>query len=126
MPDRSSARSRRRLRAYRKLVLKLQGEMSRETDFKHALCADINGLCLHAEVRCKAKDRQALVPRPRLHMIRFNLKFRASGETRNFSRSSLPLARVDRRSGLAVPRRSQTHQRQTGQRKRAGFGDAAA
>ena len=34
--------------------------MPRETDFKQALCADIDGFSLHAAVRCGADDRRAL------------------------------------------------------------------
>ncbi len=34
--------------------------MPRDTDFKQPLCADSNGLSLHAAVRCGADDRQAL------------------------------------------------------------------
>jgi hypothetical protein len=34
--------------------------MPREKDFKHTLCADIDGLSLHAAVRSGADDRQAL------------------------------------------------------------------
>jgi hypothetical protein len=34
--------------------------MPRESDFTQALCADNNGLTLHAAVRCAANDRQAL------------------------------------------------------------------
>ena len=34
--------------------------MPREKDFKHTLCADIDGFRLHAAVRCGAHDRQAL------------------------------------------------------------------
>ncbi len=34
--------------------------MPREKDFKKTLCADIDGLSLHAAVRCGADDRQAL------------------------------------------------------------------
>ena len=41
-------------------VLTLQGVMPREKDFKHPLCADIDGFSLHAAVRCAAEDRQAL------------------------------------------------------------------
>ena len=41
-------------------VLTLQGAMPRETDFKQMLCADIDGVSLHAAVRCGADDRQAL------------------------------------------------------------------
>ena len=32
-------------------VLTLQGAMPRQTDFKHTVCADIDGLNLHAAVR---------------------------------------------------------------------------
>jgi hypothetical protein len=62
-------------------VLTVQGAMPREKDFKQTLCADIDGFSLHAAVRCAADDRQALafmqrlaalVPRPRLHLIRFH------------------------------------------------------
>ena len=35
-------------------VLTMQGAMLRETDFKQTLCADIDGLSLHAAVRCAA------------------------------------------------------------------------
>ena len=41
-------------------VLTLQGSMPRDADFKQTLCADIDGLSLHAAVRCGADDRQAL------------------------------------------------------------------
>ena len=41
-------------------VLTLQGTMPREKDFKQTLCADMQGFSLHAAVRCKADDRQAL------------------------------------------------------------------
>ncbi len=41
-------------------VLTLQGAMPRDTDFKQPLCADIDGFCLHAAVRCGADDRQAV------------------------------------------------------------------
>ena len=34
--------------------------MPRQTEFKQALCADIDGFSLHAAVRCGADDRQAL------------------------------------------------------------------
>ena len=43
-------------------VLTLQDAMPRETDFKQAMCADINGCSLHAAVHCGAGDRQALEP----------------------------------------------------------------
>ena len=36
--------------------------MPRDADFKQNLCAAISGLSLHAAVRCKADDRQALEP----------------------------------------------------------------
>jgi Putative transposase len=39
-------------------VLTVQGVMPRETDFKQALCADIDGFSLHAAVRCGADGRQ--------------------------------------------------------------------
>ena len=39
-----------------------QGAMPRETDFKQTLCADSNGLSLHAAVRCGADERQGLEP----------------------------------------------------------------
>ena len=51
-------------------VLTVQGAMPRDADFKQTLCADIDGFSLHAAMRCAANDRQALVPRPRLHLIR--------------------------------------------------------
>ena len=38
-------------------VLTLQGSMPRDADFKQTLCADIDGLSLHAAVRCGADDR---------------------------------------------------------------------
>ena len=38
----------------------LQGAMPRDADFKQTLCADIDGLSLHAAVRCGADDRLAL------------------------------------------------------------------
>ena len=41
-------------------VLTVQGAMPRDADFKHKLCADIDGFSLHAAVRCGADDRQAL------------------------------------------------------------------
>ena len=41
-------------------VLTVQGVMPRETGFKQALCADIDGFSLHAAVRCGADERQAL------------------------------------------------------------------
>ena len=41
-------------------VLTVQGTMPRETDFNQTLCADMQGFSLHAAVRCKADDRQAL------------------------------------------------------------------
>ena len=41
-------------------MLTLQGAISREKDFKQALCADSNGFSLHAAVRCTADDRQVL------------------------------------------------------------------
>ena len=41
-------------------VLTLQGAMPRQTEFKQALCADIDGFSLHAAVRCGADGRQAL------------------------------------------------------------------
>jgi len=41
-------------------VLTLQGAMPRDADFKQSLCADLDGLSLHAAVRCGAADRQAL------------------------------------------------------------------
>ena len=34
--------------------------MPRDADFKQSLCADLDGLSLHAAVRCGAADRQAL------------------------------------------------------------------
>ena len=37
-------------------VLTVQGAMPRESDFNQTLCADINGLSLHAAVRCGADD----------------------------------------------------------------------
>ncbi len=43
-------------------VLTVQGAMPRQTEFKQTLCADINGLSLHAAVRCAADDRQAPEP----------------------------------------------------------------
>ena len=36
--------------------------MPRQTEFKQALCADINGFSLHAAVRCAAEDRDVLTP----------------------------------------------------------------
>ena len=45
-------------RAGRK-VLTVQGAMTRDADFKQSLCPDIQGLSLHAAVRCGADDRQA-------------------------------------------------------------------
>ncbi len=41
-------------------VLTVQGAMSRDTDFKKTLCADIDGFSLHAAVRCDADDRHGL------------------------------------------------------------------
>ena len=41
-------------------VLTLQGTMPRNADFKQTLCADMQGFSLHAVVRCKADERQAL------------------------------------------------------------------
>ena len=41
-------------------VLRLQGAMPRQTEFKQTLCADIDGFSLHAAVRCGADARQAL------------------------------------------------------------------
>ena len=41
-------------------VLTVQGAMPRQTDFKQALCASIDGFSLHAAVRCGADDRQAV------------------------------------------------------------------
>ncbi len=41
-------------------VLTLQGAMPRQTEFKQALCADIDGFSLDAAVRCGADDREAL------------------------------------------------------------------
>ena len=41
-------------------VFTLQGAMHRDADFKQTLCANIQGLSLHAAVRCGADDRQAL------------------------------------------------------------------
>ena len=34
--------------------------MPRDADLKQRLCADIDGFCLHAAVRCAVNDRQAL------------------------------------------------------------------
>jgi hypothetical protein len=34
--------------------------MTRQTEFKQSLCADIDGFSRHAAVRCGADDRQAL------------------------------------------------------------------
>ena len=36
--------------------------MPRDADFKQNLCAEIDGLSLHAAVRCGTDDRQALEP----------------------------------------------------------------
>ena len=61
--------------------------MPRESVARQPLCADIGGFSLHAAVRCEAHERErlaALVPRPRLHLIRFrgvlapNAKLRSS------------------------------------------------
>ena len=41
-------------------VLTLQGAMPRDAGFAQALCANMNGLSLHAAVRCDADDRKAL------------------------------------------------------------------
>ena len=41
-------------------VLTVQGAMPRQTDFKQALCASIDGFSLHAAVRCGADDRPAV------------------------------------------------------------------
>ena len=41
-------------------VLTLQGTMPRNADFKQTLCADMQGFSLHAVVRCKVDERQAL------------------------------------------------------------------
>ena len=41
-------------------VLTVQGAMPRDKDFNPMLCADIDGISLHAAVRCGADDRQAL------------------------------------------------------------------
>ena len=41
-------------------MLKVQGAMPREADFRQNMCADIDGFSLHAAVRCGAEDRQAL------------------------------------------------------------------
>jgi Putative transposase len=41
-------------------VLTVQGAMSRQTEFKQTLCADINGFSLHAAARCAADVRDAL------------------------------------------------------------------
>jgi len=41
-------------------VLTVQGAMPRQTEFKQTLCADIDGFCMHAAVRCAADDRDAL------------------------------------------------------------------
>ena len=41
-------------------VLTLQCALPRDADFKQNLCADISGFSLHAAVRCRADDRQAL------------------------------------------------------------------
>jgi hypothetical protein len=38
-------------------VLAVQAAMPRDTDFKKTLCAYIDGLSLHAAVRCDADDR---------------------------------------------------------------------
>ena len=46
-------------------VLTVQGAIPRDTDFKQPLCADIQGLSLHAAVRCGADDCQALDQRCR-------------------------------------------------------------
>ncbi|MGH8594415.1 MAG: hypothetical protein ACREX9_17455 [Gammaproteobacteria bacterium] len=35
-------------------------------------CVNTQGFSLHAEVRCAAHQRNKLVPRPRLHLIRFH------------------------------------------------------
>jgi hypothetical protein len=70
-------------------VLTLRGAMPREATLRQPLCADIDGFSLHAAVRVEAHDRRrlehlvmsplefmqrlaALVPRPRLHLIRFH------------------------------------------------------
>ena len=41
-------------------VLTVQGAMPKEVGFNQTLCADISGFSLHAVVRCKVDDRQAL------------------------------------------------------------------
>ena len=41
-------------------VLTVQGVMPREKGFKQDLCADMQGVSLHAAVRCGGDDRQAL------------------------------------------------------------------
>ena len=41
-------------------VYTVQGAMPRDTAFAPELCADVQGLSLHAAVRCGADDRQAL------------------------------------------------------------------
>ena len=49
--------------------------MPRESAARQPLCADIDGFSLHAAVRVQAHDRKrlaALVPRPRLHLIRLH------------------------------------------------------
>jgi hypothetical protein len=38
-------------------VLTVQGAMPGQTEFKQTLYADINGLSMHAAVRCAADDR---------------------------------------------------------------------
>ena len=41
-------------------VLTVQSAMPKEASFKQTLCADVNGLSVHAAVRCGTEDRQAL------------------------------------------------------------------
>ena len=41
-------------------MLTLQGAMSRETEFNQTLCAEFQGVSLHAAVRCDAEDRGSL------------------------------------------------------------------